>query len=135
MKDKFDTSKYIFIPFENKGRTFKGCDCWGLVRLVYENEFNINLPHFSEVYSNASEGKKVAKALRDGKDIIKYKEKDKPEYGDVIIFNIAGSPCHVGVYVGRDRVLHIMKGMDSVIERLNSVKLKGRVEGYYEISS
>ena len=135
MKNKFDTTKYIFIPFVNKGRTLEGCDCWGLVRLIYENEFDINLPHFSEVYSNSAEGKKVAIALREGKEVIKYKQKELPEYGDIIIFNILGNPCHVGVYVGKNRVLHVLNKSDSVIERLTSYRLKGRVEGYYEINS
>lgn len=134
MIDKFDTSKYIMIPYENKGRTFEGCDCWGLVRLVYENEFGMSLPFFSEYYSDASEGKKVAEALREGKEVISYEEKENPEYGDVIIFNIKGNPCHVGIYVGRGRVLHVLKGTNSVLEKLNSMRLKGRVEGYYGIN-
>lgn len=123
------------IPYTNKGRTFEGADCWGLVRLIYENEFNINMPMFSNEYSNASEGKKVAEAIRNNKDIIQYVQKDTPDYGDIIIFNMRGNPCHVGVYVGKNRVLHILKGTNSVIERLSSPRLKGKVEGYYEVNS
>lgn len=134
MKKKFETIKYIKIPYKNKGRDFEGCDCWGLLRLIHENEFGIDLPFFSAEYSDASEGRKIAKAITEGKSIVNYKEKDSPEYGDVVIFNIRGNPCHVGVYIGKNRVIHVMKGTDSTIERLDSVRLKGRVEGYYEIS-
>jgi len=133
MKPKFDTSKYIMIPYKNKGRDFDGSDCWGLVRLIYENEFHLPLPSLSNKYSDASEGKMVAETVRSGKGTIEHKQKHTPEYGDIVVFNIAGNPCHVGVYIGRERVLHVLKGTDSTIERLNSFRLKGRVEGYYEI--
>lgn len=133
MKNKFNTSKYITIPYKNKGRDFDGCDCWGLVCLIYLHEFNIKLPLLSEEYSEASEGKQISESIKKNKSLIENKMKDAPEYGDLVIFNIKGIPCHVGVYIGKNRILHILKGTNSVIEQLNSFRLKGRVEGYYEV--
>jgi lipoprotein Spr len=132
-KEKFDTTKYIEIPFVDKGRDFDGCDCWGLVRLVYENEFDIPLLSFTGAYQTANEGSVVKEVVRAGKALIDNVCKEKPAYGDVVVFNMKGNPCHVGVYVGNNKVLHVMNRSNSVCERLNSPRLKGRVEGYYEI--
>ena len=133
MRDVFDTSKYIGIPYTNKGRDWSGCDCWGLVRLIYKTEYGINLLSFSDDYENSEEGVKVKDVVQKGKDLFNNIEKESPEYGDIVVFRMKGNPCHVGVYVGSDRVLHVLRGTEAVIERLNSFRLKGRVEGFYEI--
>lgn len=133
MKKTFDTSKYIGIPYTNKGRDFNGCDCWGLVRLIYKEEYEINLLSFYGEYENSEEGVAVKEVVQKGKDLFDNVQKDTPDYGDIIVFNMKGNPCHVGVYVGNGKVLHVLRGTEGVIERLSSHRLKGRVEGYYEI--
>ena len=133
MKKAFNTSKYIGIPYTNKGRSIQGSDCWGLVRMIYRDEFGIQLLSFSDDYESSEEGIKVREVVQKGKDIFDATQKESPEYGDIIVFNMKGNPCHVGVYVGGDRVLHVLRGTECVIERLSSHRLKGRVEGYYEI--
>lgn len=133
MKTAFDTTKYMALPFKNKGRTMEGVDCWGLCLLVYKNEYGTELPSMEELYTKSNNGKEVSAVVGFGKDHIEYIQKEMPEYGDLVIFNMKGNPCHVGIYIGFNRVLHILAGTNSVCERLNSVRLKGRVEGYYDI--
>jgi len=36
--------------------------------------------------------------------------------------------------VGNNRVLHAMRGTASTCESINSVRLKGRLEGYYGLT-
>lgn len=48
-----DARKYLGIPFQDKGCGFEGCDCYGLVRLVYREELGIELPCLGDAYSTA----------------------------------------------------------------------------------
>lgn len=35
------SDRFIGIPFEDHGRARAGCDCWGLVCLIYQEELAI----------------------------------------------------------------------------------------------
>ena len=37
-------SKYIGLPFEDKGRGPSGFDCWGIVTWIYMQELGLILP-------------------------------------------------------------------------------------------
>jgi len=43
------TESYLDIPFAFDGRDRTGCDCWGLLRLIYAEQLGIELPSFSDV--------------------------------------------------------------------------------------
>ena len=44
-------AKYVGIRYQSRGRSFDGCDCYGLVRLFYQAELGIELPEYH--YSDA----------------------------------------------------------------------------------
>lgn len=41
-----DFNKYIKIPWKHLGRDEHGIDCYGLARLMYKKEINVNLPDY-----------------------------------------------------------------------------------------
>ena len=130
---KFDTTKYIKIPFEDHGRGFDGCDCYGLVRLIYKNEYGIKLPLLID-YADVNDNTTIKHMIDVHKPLLNAVRINEPEIGAITIFKVRGFSTHMGVYVGNNKVLHVMKGTNSLIEKINSVRLKGRLEGYYEIS-
>lgn len=125
-------NKYIGLPYASNGRDESGIDCWGLVRLFYKQEYNIELPSYTEEYSGAYDSR-----ILDMMDLYKnnWAQVQQPEVGSVIVFNILGEPFHVGVYVGEDKFIHARDGMDSVLESVNSPKWVKRIEGYYKYST
>lgn len=97
--------KYLQIPHLHLGRDFKGCDCLGLVRLFYKEEFNITLPDYTDYEENWH--------LKDALLITKsYKKcgftrvKDSPRYGDVLLLRESGYLKHLGVVVKDSCFLH-----------------------------
>ena len=129
---KIDTKKYIEIPFEEHGRDFEGCDCYGLVRLIYKNEFNKDLPLLIN-YKSTRDNEQIQKLIDIEKPLLNAKKIEEPTIGCVAIFTMRGFATHMGVYIGKNMILHVMRGTNSLCERLNSYRLRGRLEGYYEI--
>jgi cell wall-associated NlpC family hydrolase len=129
-----NTGKYIQIPFKSGGRDFNGCDCYGLVRLVLKEEFGKELPMLSNEYKNANVVIDTEKVVKKNLPLLIAKEKGTPDEGDVGVFSYRGHTSHVGVYVGRGKVLHILSTAKyPVCEKLNSPFLKGRLNGFYEV--
>jgi len=119
MKPNFD--KYIGIPFEHKGRGLSGCDCYGLVRLVFENERKIGLPDFLDIdYSCGLEKNETyiqdeySQFLSNG-----WVSIDKPyTLWDCFIFysNMEkGIADHIGICIDGDKFLHASCAVGSVL--------------------
>jgi len=126
-----DISKYIGIPYQSHGRSFDGCDCYGLARLVLKEEFGKTLPDIWN-YTSAGHLPSVTRAFKENAPILADRVKT-PKPGDVILYRFFGYTSHMGVYVGDGKVLHITANTHSVCVPVDSGILRGRREGYYEI--
>lgn len=124
--------KYIGLPYLENGRTEAGVDCWGLARLYYKDQFDIDLPSYTDEY-NGGQDPAIISAIN--AHIDNWTQLDTPNIGDLCLFNILGEPTHVGIYVGDNKFLHSREGRDSVIESLNSTKWKNRFVGFYKYTT
>jgi len=124
-----DFSKYIGIPFEDKGRTAEGLDCWGLLCLIFKEQFNIFIPTFE--YSTATNFSEVGKLIEDNIHVWIKIEPDTRKVGDVILLRLLGYPVHVGILVDRQRMIHVFKGTNTCLQRINSIVWKKRIQGIY----
>ena len=126
-------SKYVGVPYESRGRTREGCDCWGLVCLVYAEHFGIALPSFADAYESAQDMIEVDGLITSRKG--SFEEIESPAPADIVLCRVLGYETHVGVYAGDHLMLHIMKGTDACIVNLNSAMWKRRVVGYFRNST
>lgn len=118
--------KYVGIPFKDHGNTFEGCDCYGLVSLIYKNEFGILLPQVGDIYKNAYSRKEVHFAVNSHVNNLDWciDVTDKKPYRpfDMLVFRIAGTDHHVGLYIRDGYMIHIIDGCNSGIERYSGVR-------------
>lgn len=96
-------TKYLLIPYKSQGSDWKGCDCFGLVKLYYQTEFGIELktPDYASDWYKA-EPKRIMK------EYSKYGFKRVKEIqpGDLLVLNDEGYPRHLGVVVSSENFLH-----------------------------
>jgi probable lipoprotein NlpC len=126
---QYDLQQYIGIPFLDHGRDRSGCDCWGLVRLVYAEQLGIILPDLGDEYSEAYARGEVDEAV--GSTVGQEWNVDVTGQAwqplDVMIFTRAGVECHVGLYVRPGEMLHVIEGTAAAYERYDTVKWKRRL--------
>jgi len=122
---------YIGLPFREHGRDRSGLDCWGLVRLVLAEQFNIALPSYAEEYSRTTEAAKIGALITRETQNWKIVPAGQEACGDAIVLRVRGRPMHVGLVLGDRLMLHVEKGVDSVIERYAGPQWADRVAGFY----
>lgn len=126
--------KYIGIPFVSGGRNESGCDCYGLVRLVFHNEFMIDLPEI-DGYSNALIPELTNPLFQRYTPLLLGERHESPLNNDIAVINNRGLPTHLGVYVGELYILHTVRRIGSCLQRITDRDLTNRIEGYYGIKT
>lgn len=122
-------NKYIGIPFEEKGRTALACDCWGLVRLVYKIEKEIDLPSFDECYEHTNDVKKIDAHITNTWSS-QWSHPENPEPFDLIILKRRGVPMHVGIVTKPGFMLHCERGTGTVHEKYTGMRWQNNVTGF-----
>ncbi len=126
-------NKYVGIPFKDGGRDLKGCDCWGLVRLVYQEELKIELPTYGEI--SAADLEQVSQAVTAGHDLEPWEAISGSEIMsfDVVVMRFYGKRQigHVGLVIqGGKSLLHTELNVDSAIVPLSHMTIKHRIAGF-----
>lgn len=111
-------SRYVGIPFSDDGCSFASCHCWGLCRLIYRHELDIDLPAYGECSARDLVG--AARRFRSDSDndAGPWRAVDaaalKPF--DVVLMSAMTAhnghrriPGHCGLMISPDRVLHVWK--------------------------
>ena len=123
---------YVGLPFEERGRGAQGFDCWGLIRAIYEKQLNIELPSYAEDYRTTTDEQEIGALVRQ-ESASSWKEVSLEEarLGDVLVIRMRNMPMHCALIVERPWFLHIERGINSVLERCDSVKWAKRIVAVY----
>lgn len=122
------TSLYVGIPYDPHG-----VNCWGLVCLVYRQQFGISLPTYADG-PDAIDVLAVREAMqreRASMEADDWRSVAVPTPGDVALFRRGRLPAHVGIVVAPGQMLHTMVGMDAALARLDSAEWAPRLLGFF----
>jgi cell wall-associated NlpC family hydrolase len=123
--------KYLGIPYQHRGRTLTGLDCWGFLKLVYADLgvrlFDIEDLEYSKVWG--LEGRDYFKAhyFHD------WAEVKEPEILDGVLFvNSRRIANHAGIVLSNKRFIHCCR-QGVIISRLEDPAWIKRIEGFYRL--
>lgn len=123
-------SDYVGIHFsDHGGDRIAGLDCWGLVRLWYREQLNIELLTYSSYYSWVEDSVGISAAFEE--ETQHWNLITTPKIHDVVIFKIAKVFRHVGVMIDSCRFLHILGEAGVTLESLDSYRWVGRGRRFY----
>lgn len=122
---------FVGIPFREGGDSRSGAHCWGLVRLVYREDYGIDLPEHAEITSRDLLA--LARVIDDESAGDPWRKVEDPQPGDVVVMGMHGRrfPVHVGVYWHGGKVLHVEKATASVCVPIDHFSVRGRVLGFF----
>jgi cell wall-associated NlpC family hydrolase len=125
--DRLWWAPYIGIPFVDKGRTWDGCDCYGLARLVLGEQLGIWMPSYTEHYESAEVGAGVSAAWTTFEPL--WTRIEEPRPFAVVLFSFPYGCLHCGVMVDDRQMLHVERGKAAVKEAVDAFRKKP--DGFY----
>lgn len=103
-----DLIEYLKIPYQHQGRSFKGADCFGLLRIYYEHELGVVLPDYDKPYDQ--EWWRNENLFLDLYKTYQFKKVKTFEKGNVILFkNTSSTPGHAGIVIDDSNFIHMTK--------------------------
>jgi len=120
---------YVGLPFLSCGRDRQGCDCYGLLRLIYQDQLGVNLPDLLE-YDNTQQRHRMNDLMKDKPLIIGFEQMEisAVEPLDVLVIRQVGFDCHLGIVIGNRKMIHSEAGKEAVIEEFTRPHIAPRVK-------
>jgi len=128
------TKQYIGIPFSHHGRARDGSDCWGLLVMVFEEQFKIKVPMYDHIkYDKGDDRTVLSQIVKNAAEESIWLSVNPKEarLGDVLLISIYSRPIHVAVVLNSYDMLHILPGSDSVVEEFTGLYWRSKVVGAY----
>lgn len=118
-------AKYIGLKHAPGGRGPKEVDCWGLLRLIYLNEFNIELPILPGISVESIQRihGTFQNAIRE-----EWKEVKEPFDGAAVAMSQSLAIHHVGVWAkhaSANLIIHCWDRQHTICDTMKGLHLKG----------
>lgn len=121
---------YTGIPFVDHGRDRLGCDCYGLVRMVFFDQRGVDLPLLTAGYEDTKQREDIAEMFQRQPLLIGFEQVllGQVQPFDVLVIRQMGFDCHLGVVASPGIMLHTESGKGAVIEEYLRPHIKPRVK-------
>lgn len=118
------------------GRAYeKPLGCFMLVR-DFLFDHGVDIPNYTDWMRNPDNYSERAHQLQT--HLLEHAEEVLPaqrQVGDLVVLSIGGIPAHIGLYAGEGLMLHSMDETGAVLERLDSLRWRNRIYGYWRIKT
>lgn len=108
--------KYVNIQYKPNCSDFNYCDCYGLVKLIYKEEFGIEL--FEQSYTKLDYDDFYNNYKNNFVEVL---DKDY-KFGDVILFY----NYHTALFLDNNKFIHIKENSNAQVIRLDNILYKLR---------
>jgi cell wall-associated NlpC family hydrolase len=132
--------EYVGIPFKERGGDKAGCNCWGLVRLVLKERYEIDAPALSDKYVTTADVKHTEQVINGEASSWRHIMMDDAAPGDVITMYRVDPvtrtrvESHVGVVIAKGWMLHIERNVDASKEEYTGRRHMNQVANFYRWS-
>lgn len=121
----------MIIPFADFGRDWDGCDCWGIVRLIYKEELGIELGLYGGITVHD-----VMKVVRNFNREFRenWSKVSEPVAFDVAaMVNESGSRAfaHCGIMLSDSVLLHMRDGAGIITGNICEPGVSNQILGFY----
>ena len=135
-------SSYVGIPFDIGGRSkIVGLDCWGLVCVVYAEQYEIELPKYEGIYNdddfNREQRTRIETYVVQEKQQLQksgtFQEVplESALEGDLLITRTIGQPWHLGIVLHRGVMLNTRENVNCVVESYQHPLWVSKIAGLY----
>lgn len=116
--------QYIGIPYGKGGTTTDFFDCWGLVRYIQREHFNLDLPIIDVDSDNM---RQVIKSFKSNDELHNWYSVDKPKNGTAVLLSQAQNSSHVGVWIDVDggKLLHCLQNSGVILSSRANLQTAG----------
>lgn len=124
---------YVGIPFVDGGRTREGCDCYGLVCLVFAEQFKVTLPR-RDYWPLVSDVSYLDRSIEEVRTVFWRPVEGQAWPGCVAEFRVPGKDrtlFHCGLMVSPTHMLHVFRGCETVLEEVYGLVWTNRLMGIY----
>lgn len=132
--DRVTLDGFVGIPYVEHGRDYAGADCWGVLYLYYRDVLGVSIPSYSvELEKIPFDRAAITPVAARHKDIF-WHQVQQPVAGDGVLMRVGRSETHVGIYLDRRRLLHSEGPHPSEIVRIDDIRVKSRITGFYRFN-
>lgn len=122
--------KYVGLPFGEMGRGPDKFDCWGMVQLIYRQERGIELPSYTEFYKTTNDRVEISETIiRERQQ--RWTQVEQAREFDAVLLLMRGVPMHVGICTKPGHMVHCAHGVDTVLDRYDSMRWKTKLVGFF----